>query len=58
MKSREHVEKDIELIILVNSETVIGLKLLREASQSFLKIEDELSFLEESILLVSFFETR
>ena len=42
------MEEDIELIILVNSERVIGEKLLREASQSFVKIgKDELSFLEE-----------
>ena len=32
MKSREHVEEDIELVILV-----IGERLLREASQSFCK---------------------
>ena len=46
------MEKDIELIILMNSERVIGKKLLREASQSFVKIgKDELSFLEEKLLL-------
>ena len=46
------MEEDIELIILVNSDRVIGEKLLREASQSFVKIEkDELSFPEERILL-------
>ena len=45
------MEEDIELIILVNSERVIGEKLLREASQSFVKIGDELSFLKERILL-------
>ena len=37
MRSREHVEEDIELIIAVNSERVIGEKLLREASQSLVK---------------------
>ena len=31
MRSREHVEEDIELIILVNSERFIAEKLLREA---------------------------
>ena len=47
MRSIEHVEEDIELIILVNSERVFGEKLLREASQSFVKIgKDELLFLE------------
>ena len=47
------MEEDIELIKVVNSERVNGEKLLREASQSFVKIgEDELSFLEERILLV------
>ena len=52
MRSIEHVEEDIGLIILVNSERVVGEKLLREASQSFVKIgEDELSFLEKRILL-------
>ena len=46
------MEEDIELIILVNSERVIGEKLLREASQSFVKTrENKLSFLEERILL-------
>ena len=35
MKSREHVEEDIELIMVVTSERVIGEKLLREASQSW-----------------------
>ena len=35
MGSREHVEKNIELIILVNSERFIREQLLREASQSF-----------------------
>ena len=41
------MEEDIELIIVVTSERVIGEK-LREASQSFVKIgDDELSFLEE-----------
>ena len=52
MRSREHVEEDIELIILVNSVRVVGEKLLKEASQSFVKIgKDELSFLEKRILL-------
>ena len=52
MRLKEHVEEDIELIILVNSERVIEDKLLREASQSFVKIgEDALSFLEEKLLL-------
>ena len=45
------MEEDIELIILVNSERVIGEKLLKEASQSFVKIgEDELYFLEKGLL--------
>ena len=39
MKSKEHV--DIELIILVISERVVGEKLLREASQSFVNIGNE-----------------
>ena len=34
---KEHVEEDIKLIIVVNSERVIGEKILREASQSFVK---------------------
>ena len=38
MRSREHVEEDIELIILVNSERLNGEKLLRKASRSFVKI--------------------
>ena len=33
------MEEDIELIIAVNSERVLGEKLLREASQSFVKKE-------------------
>ena len=46
------MEEDIELVILVNSEKVIGEKLLRKASQSFVKIrKNELSFLEKRILL-------
>ena len=46
------MEEDIELILLVNSERVIKEKLLRETSQTFVKIgEDELSFLEEITLL-------
>ena len=45
------MEEDIELIIVVNSERVAGEKLLREASQSFVKTRDELSFLEQRILL-------
>ena len=32
------MEEDIELIILVNSERVIGEKLLKEALQNFVKI--------------------
>ena len=35
MGSREHMEEDIELIILVNSGRFIREQLLREASQSF-----------------------
>ena len=38
------MEEDIELFRL--AERVIGEKLLREASQSVVKIGDELSFLE------------
>ena len=34
MRSREHAEEGIELIIVVTSERVIGGKILREASQS------------------------
>ena len=46
------MEENSEFIILVNSKRVIGEKLLKEASQSFVKIgKDELSFLEERILL-------
>ena len=46
------MEEDIELIILKNSKRVIGKKLLREASLSFVKIgKDKLIFLEERILL-------
>ena len=35
------MEEGIELIILVNSKVVIGEKLLREASQSFVKTGGE-----------------
>ena len=43
------MEEDIELIILVNSDKVIGEKLLRKASQSFVKIgKDEISVLEKN----------
>ena len=50
--SREHVEKDIKLIIVVNSERVIEGKILRETSQSFIKIgENKLSLPEERSLL-------
>ena len=45
------MEENVELIMLVNSEKVIGENLLKEASQSFVKMENELSFLEERILL-------
>ena len=46
------MKEDIELIILKNSKRVIGKKLSREASLSFVKGgENELSFLEERILL-------
>ena len=48
MRSKEHVEENIELII----QKVIEEKVLREASQSFIKIrKDESSFLGERILL-------
>ena len=43
------MEEDIELFRL--AERVIGEKLLREASQSVVKIGDELSFLEGRTLL-------
>ena len=44
------------MIILVNSERVIGEKLLRVASQSFVETgKDELSFLEKRILLDTLF---
>ena len=46
------MEEDIEFIMLFKSERVIGEKLLKEASQSFVKFgEFELSFLKERILL-------
>ena len=54
LRSREDVEEDIELVILVNSERAIGEKLVKEASQSFVKIGDELSFLEEIILFLNY----
>ena len=38
------MEEDIELTILVNSEKVIGEKLLREASQSFVKKKEEMNY--------------
>ena len=41
MMSKEHVKEDIELIILVYSERVIGGKLLKEPSQNFVKLEDD-----------------
>ena len=44
--------ENIKLIILVNSEKVIWQKILREASQSFVKIgKNKLSFLKKRILL-------
>ena len=48
------MEEEIELILVVNSERVIGEKLLMEASRSFVRIgEDKLLFLEEKISLDS-----
>ena len=53
------MEEDIELIIVVTSERVIGEKLLMEASQSFVKIEEvALSFLEERIFLEKLWKKR
>ena len=38
-RSREHVLEDMEVILLVHSESVVGKRLLREASEILVKVE-------------------
>ena len=54
MKSKEHVVEDIELIILVSSGRVIGVKVDKDLVVSWMKLGEvcELDVLNEDILLI------
>ena len=54
IRSRKHVEQNLQLIITVNSKKVMREKLLKKAFKSLVKIrQTDLSFLEEGNLLDS-----